>query len=52
MSEDANYQSNEPLKDLNALIPALGIRARLGMSPKELRLIYEKKTEGFRKRNR
>lgn len=40
---------NEPLKDLNALIPALGIRARLGMSPKELRLIYEKKQKDFEK---
>jgi len=40
---------NEPLKDLNALIPVLGIRARLGMSPKELRLIYEKKQKDFEK---
>lgn len=40
---------NEPLKDLNDLIPVLGIRARLGMSPKELRLIYEKKQKDFEK---
>lgn len=41
---------NEPLKDLNAVIFAFGIKVRLGMSSGRLRLFYEKQQEDFEKK--
>lgn len=37
----------EPLEGLNALIPALGIKARFGMSPRELRHVYAQEQQDF-----
>ncbi len=44
---DKKNERKEPLKDLNAVIFAFGIKARLGMSPGRLRLFYEKQQKNF-----